>query len=83
MLRARLAVATSLIGAGGVVYYVHASQVWQRERMHAAVLRDIAAEEAEKAAAAPPAGTSSAADVCELGVCDLKRTRFRDAASAR
>ena len=39
--------AASLL-AGGAVFYVHARQRSERERMHRGVLRDIAREQAEK-----------------------------------
>ena len=66
------AVAVACLAAGGSVWYTHASQIAQRRRMHQGVLREIALEEAESAAAA-----------CEKGVCDLKAVRFRDPASGK
>lgn len=64
--------------AGGTVWTVLARQRSERERMHQGVLRDIASEAQERAAAAQTQGGD-----CEGGVCDLKATRFRDPASGK
>lgn len=68
--------------AASAIGYAHYSQIADKERMHAPVLREVAAEAAAKAARAPgaaaPPGAGGAATACESGVCDLATSRFRD-----
>lgn len=77
----------SVSGAAAfAVFYAHYSQTVARERMHRGVLRELEKEAAEAAAAAATlagsaaaAAAAAAADpACDNGVCDLKRTRFRE-----
>lgn len=86
------------VTASTAVFYAHYSQVAEKTRMHAGVLRDIerehaaAAASAARAAASPvlseqASDTASApvvnAPACDNGVCDLAQTRFRDPSSGQ
>lgn len=80
MNRAYATLAGACAVAATAVVYAHWSQISERERMHAGVLRDIAKEQQQQqqqALEAAAKASALAAD-CESGVCDLASTRFRD-----
>ena len=71
-----------------IIWYTHSAQVWQKDRMHAAVLRDIELEKNEKMNLFNEKNINNNNnndnkndnnnDTCESGICELKSIRFRD-----
>ena len=78
----------SCAGSAGAAYYAHWQQRTEKARMHEGVVRDMAREAAENAAAAASAATrtlqqdtllhAAAAEApCDTGICALAVKRIR------